>query len=102
MISDNLRKVKQEMQDSCALVSRLRSDVALVGVTKSVDLGQTIELAKQGVDHLAENRVDQFLSKKEKMRDFTNLSWHFVGNLQRRKVKSVINEIDFFFMLWIV
>ncbi|MEK2534536.1 YggS family pyridoxal phosphate-dependent enzyme [Tetragenococcus halophilus] len=99
MISDNLRKVKQEMQDSCALVSRLRSDVTLVGVTKSVDLGQTIELAKQGVDHLAENRVDQFLIKKEKMRDFTNLSWHFVGNLQRRKVKSVINEIDFFHAL---
>lgn len=99
MISDNLRKVQQEIQDSCALVSRSSSEVTLVGVTKSVDLKQTIELAKQGVVHLAENRTDQFLAKKEKMRDFTNVSWHFIGNLQRRKVKTVINEIDFFHAL---
>lgn len=99
MISDNLRKVQQEIQDSCALVSRSSSEVALVGVTKSVDLEQTIELADEGVTHLAENRVDQFLAKKDKMRDFSNISWHFIGNLQRRKVKTVINEIDFFHAL---
>jgi pyridoxal phosphate enzyme (YggS family) len=33
------------------------------------------------------------------MGDFSNISWHFIGNLQRRKVKSVINEIDFFHAL---
>lgn len=99
MISDNLQKIGQEIQDSCALVSRPRSEVTLIGVTKSVDLEQTIELADLGVHHLAENRADAFLSKKNAMSDFADLTWHFIGNLQRRKVKSVINEIDYFHAL---
>ncbi|GMA47618.1 YggS family pyridoxal phosphate-dependent enzyme [Tetragenococcus muriaticus] len=99
MISDNLREVKQEIQDSCALASRSSTEVTLVGVTKSVDTAQTIELANQGVKHLAENRADQFLAKKEEMSHFTDLSWHFIGNLQRRKVKSIINEVDYFHAL---
>ncbi|GMA53975.1 hypothetical protein GCM10025857_53320 [Alicyclobacillus contaminans] len=66
MISDNLQEVQQEIQDSCALVSRSSSEVTLVGVTKSVDTEQTIELANQGLKHLAENRADQFLAKKKK------------------------------------
>ncbi|EQC81048.1 Hypothetical protein YggS [Enterococcus sp. HSIEG1] len=37
MISENLHKIQQEIQDSCALVSRKASEVRLVAVTKSVD-----------------------------------------------------------------
>ena len=96
MISDNLREVRQELRDSCALASRQLKEVTLIAVTKTVDVDHTIELVEQGVHHLAENRADKFLDKKEKMADFPNVSWHFIGNLQRRKVKSVINEIDFF------
>ncbi|KFN92654.1 uncharacterized UPF0001 family protein [Tetragenococcus muriaticus PMC-11-5] len=70
MISDNLREVKQEIQDSCALASRSSTEVTLVGVTKSVDTAQTIELANQGVKHLAENRADQFLAKKRRNESF--------------------------------
>lgn len=99
MISDNLRKVEQEIRDSCALVSRQRKDVTLIAVTKTVDTETTIELVQQGVTHLAENRMEKFLEKKEKMSAFSNVSWHFIGNLQRRKVKSIINEIDFFHAL---
>lgn len=99
MISDNLQKVRQEIQDSCALVSRSSSEVTLIGVTKSVDLDTTLELFHQGVHDLAENRVEAFLAKKEAMAGFDNLSWHFIGNLQRRKVKQVINEIDYFHAL---
>ncbi|KAF1303251.1 YggS family pyridoxal phosphate-dependent enzyme [Enterococcus saccharolyticus] len=99
MISDNLRKVEQEIRDSCALVSRQPKDVTLIAVTKTVDTETTIELVQQGVTHLAENRMEKFLEKKEKMSAFSNVSWHFIGNLQRRKVKSVINEIDFFHAL---
>ncbi|MBM9834880.1 YggS family pyridoxal phosphate enzyme, partial [Enterococcus faecalis] len=30
---------------------------------------------------------------------YPDVRWHFIGNLQRRKVKSIINEIDFFHAL---
>lgn len=99
MISENLRQVKQEIQDSCALVSRLASEVTLVAVTKTVNTQKTIEVVKAGVSHCAENRVDSFLAKKQEIDDELSITWHFIGNLQRRKVKSVINEIDYFHAL---
>lgn len=99
MISENLREIEQELRDSCALVSRQREEVTLIAVTKTVDFEITMELVNQGVTHLAENRMEKFLEKKERMADISNVSWHFIGNLQRRKVKSVINEIDYFHAL---
>ena len=81
MISDNLRKVRQELQNSCALVSRNKEEVTLIGVTKSVDLEKTIELANLGVLDIAENRVGPFLAKKAEMKDFSKIRWHFIGNL---------------------
>ncbi len=95
MISENLREVRQEIQKSCALVSRSEEDVTLVAVTKSVDAGATKAIVAAGVFHLAENRADKFLLKKQLFLDFPEIQWHFIGNLQRRKVKSIVNEIDF-------
>lgn len=99
MISENLHKIQQEIQDSCALVSRQASDVHLVAVTKSVDTSMTQTLLENGVRDCAENRVEQLLSKKQALRNYPDVKWHFIGNLQRRKVKSIINEIDYFHAL---
>ena len=98
MISENLRKVEQEVQKACALASRQRESVTLVAVTKTVDVETTIEVVTNGVTDCAENRVEPFLAKKEAMKDL-NVTWHFIGNLQRRKVKHVINEVDYFHAL---
>ncbi|MFV0558457.1 MAG: YggS family pyridoxal phosphate-dependent enzyme [Enterococcus sp.] len=98
MISDNLREVRQEIQKSCALVGRQSTEVTLVAVTKNVDADTTAELIAQGVEHCAENRVDKFLAKKAALAN-DDIVWHFIGNLQRRKVKAVINEIDYFHAL---
>ncbi|MGM0215579.1 YggS family pyridoxal phosphate-dependent enzyme [Enterococcus sp. AZ109] len=99
MIADNLHTVKQEIQESCALVSRNPKDVTLIAVTKSVDSLTAEELVKLGITNLAENRVDKLLEKKESLSQYSNISWHLIGNLQRRKVKSIINHIDYFHAL---
>ncbi len=95
MISENLREVRQEIQKSCALVSRSAAEVTLVAVTKMVDAATTKAVIDAGVCHLAENRTDKFLLKKQLFTDYPAVQWHFIGNLQRRKVKSIVNEIDF-------
>ncbi|MFS1005143.1 YggS family pyridoxal phosphate-dependent enzyme [Enterococcus casseliflavus] len=99
MISENLHKIQQEIQDSCALVSRNADDVCLTAVTKSVDTETTRVLLENGVRDCAENRVEKLLEKKAALKDYPDVRWHFIGNLQRRKVKSIINEIDFFHAL---
>lgn len=99
MIAENLQKIKQEIRESCALVSRSPEEVKLVAVTKSVDSEKAAELVDLGVYDLAENRVDKLLEKKAALGDNANIKWHLIGNLQRRKVKNIINEIDYFHAL---
>ncbi|MGX7162380.1 YggS family pyridoxal phosphate-dependent enzyme [Enterococcus massiliensis] len=99
MISDNLREVRQEIQNSCALVGRNEDSVTLVAVTKTIDVEKTKDVLRAGVLNCAENRVEKFLEKKQEMTDFPQVIWHFIGNLQRRKVKLIINEIDYFHAL---
>ncbi|BDP76646.1 YggS family pyridoxal phosphate enzyme [Enterococcus faecium] len=99
MIADNLQKIKQEIQDSCALVHRDPKEVTLVAVTKSVESAQAEELVRAGVMNCAENRVDKLLEKKQEMEISELGVRHLIGNLQRRKVKLIVNEIDYFHAL---
>lgn len=99
MIAENLHKIEQEIQESCALVSRNRQEITMVAVTKSVDSITANELVELGVTDLAENRVDKLLEKKQSLSHYQQIKWHLIGNLQRRKVKLIINEIDYFHAL---
>lgn len=99
MIAENLHKIQQEIQESCALVSRNPQEVTMVAVTKSVDSTSAKELVELGVTNIAENRVDKLLEKKQDLSTQQQLTWHLIGNLQRRKVKLIINEIDYFHAL---
>ncbi|MGO3780279.1 MAG: YggS family pyridoxal phosphate-dependent enzyme, partial [Enterococcus viikkiensis] len=99
MIAENLHRIEQEIQESCALVSRNPQDITMVAVTKSVDSMTANELVELGVTDLAENRVDKLLEKKQNLSQHQQLHWHLIGNLQRRKVKLIINEIDYFHAL---
>lgn len=99
MISDNLQKVMQEIQNSCALVSRQPAEVTLIAVTKTVTEKEMLALYELGVTNFAENRVDVLLEKQKELAAYPGITWHFIGNLQRRKVKEVINQIDYFHAL---
>lgn len=99
MISENLLEVRQEIQNSCALVSRNPEEVKLIAVTKSVDKETMKVLHQLGVNEFAENRTDVFLEKYQEFKEDPTIKWHFIGHLQRRKVKQVINEIDYFHAL---
>ncbi|MDT2758374.1 YggS family pyridoxal phosphate-dependent enzyme [Enterococcus xiangfangensis] len=99
MIAGNLHRIEQEIQESCALVSRNPQDITMVAVTKSVDSITANELVELGVTDLAENRVDKLLEKKQDLSHHQQIKWHLIGNLQRRKVKLIINEIDYFHAL---
>lgn len=99
MLADNLEKIKKEIQLVCDLSNRSVDEVTMIAVTKSVDSEKAREIVNMGVENLAENRVDKLLEKKSALQDFSTIKWHLIGNLQRRKVKSIINEIDYFHAL---
>lgn len=87
MISENLHKIQQEIQDSCALVSRNANDVCLTAVTKSVDTETTRVLLENGVRDCAENRVEKLLEKKAKTKGLSRCPLAFYWQFATQKGK---------------
>ncbi len=82
-----------------AMETANRTDqVNVIAVTKYVGIDQAKALVDTGVRHIGENRVDKFLEKYKALKD-EGLTWHLIGSLQRRKVKEVINYVDYFHAL---
>lgn len=82
-----------------AMETANRTDqVNVIAVTKYVGIDQAKALVDTGVCHIGENRVDKFLEKYQALKD-EGLTWHLIGSLQRRKVKEVINFVDYFHAL---
>ena len=63
--------------------------MSLVAATKSVGLDQIREGIAAGLRILGENRLQEALPKVEALQG-APIQWHFIGHLQRRKVRSVV------------
>ena len=97
-IEENKNNVYQAVKRACEKANRSSDDVNIVAVTKYVSSDVAEELVKTGIKHIAENRVDKFLDKYQALKNY-DLTWHLIGTLQRRKVKDVINLVDYFHAL---
>lgn len=97
-LKEKAQKIFAQVAESCQAAGVPESSVKVIAVTKYVDSSLTKELIASGVTDIGENRVDKFLVKKALLKD-ENVTWHFIGSLQRRKVKEVIDEIDYFHAL---
>ena len=94
---ENADLVRQQVET--ARNKAIRQDqVNVIAVTKYVDVATTEALVTTGIQHIGENRVDKFLEKYQALKEY-DLTWHLIGSLQRRKVKDVINLVDYFHAL---
>jgi PLP dependent protein len=90
----NLTGVEQRIAQACAAAGRPRDQVTLVVVTKTYSVGDIRLLSSLGVAHVAENRDQEAAPKAAECADLP-LTWHFVGQLQSNKVRSVVRYADF-------
>ena len=94
---ENADLVRQQVETARNKVNR-QDQVNVIAVTKYVDVATTEALVKTGIQHIGENRVDKFLEKYQALKEY-DLTWHLIWSLQRRKVKDVINLVDYFHAL---
>lgn len=91
-VIDNLSQIQVNI-DLAKEKSPYHQDVTIIAVTKQVSVERAEEVLDAGIRHLGENRPEGLLPKKEQIQD--RAVWHYIGTLQSRKVKQVINEIDY-------
>jgi hypothetical protein len=100
-LAANLTAVKARISAACAAAGRPAGDVALVAVTKFRPASDVLRLLRLGQRVFGENR-DQEASAKasEVAAEFADTAsdpkpeWHFIGQLQTNKVKSVVSYAD--------
>lgn len=97
-LKENTERVFQQIKDASQQAGREANSVSVLVVTKYVDVPTAEALLPLGVHHIGENRVDKFLEKYEALKG-RNITWHLIGTLQRRKVKDVIQYVDYFHAL---
>lgn len=81
-------------KDIKEFIKTIPNSITLVAATKYGDIADLKCLYEAGVTNFGENRVDAFLSKYEELKDL-DISWHFIGHLQRNKANQVIDKIDY-------
>lgn len=89
-IRQRLENVNERIEAACTRAGRPRQDVRLVAVSKRHS-PEAIRAAYQaGQREFGESYVQELTSKAQALSDLPDLSWRFVGHLQRNKAKDVV------------
>ncbi|WP_339145741.1 MULTISPECIES: YggS family pyridoxal phosphate-dependent enzyme [unclassified Sutcliffiella] len=92
-VENNLEKIQKNIRDVCENVGRSPEEINIIAVTKYVSVDRAKEAVESGVHHLGENRDDGL---REKWNVLSNkATWHFIGTLQSKKVKKIIDKVDY-------
>ncbi len=91
-VKQNLETIKNEINEH---IDKSETSIVpdVIAVTKYVTIDRAKEAYEAGLRHFGENRLEAFLEKKAALPD--DVTMHFIGSLQSRKVKEVINEVDY-------
>lgn len=94
-LAAGLARVRARIADACAAAGRDRGEVTLVAVTKTYPAADVVALAGLGVTDVGENRDQEAAPKAaEAAAAGATPRWHFIGQLQRNKARSVVRYAD--------
>ena len=90
-IREKIAEIRRRIDEAARETGRTGADITLVGASKMNDAAACQEAIAAGIDVLGENRVQEMVTKlAENAYDGTPL--HFIGHLQRNKVKQVVGK----------
>ena len=90
-ITEHIAAVRREMAEAARESGRSERDIILVGASKMNDAAACQEAIAAGVDALGENRVQEMNMKLEE-HAYDGAPLHFIGHLQRNKVRQVVGK----------
>ena len=87
-----VQEVKERIAGAAKRVGRDPEEITIVAVTKGVDVGRIREAIAAGLSICGESRVQEAMPKLSTLHQAA--SWHFIGHLQKNKVKYIAGEVD--------
>ena len=92
-IRENIAAVRQRMAAAAERAGRSGEEILLVGASKMNGAGACREAIAAGIDALGENRVQELL-EKDAQGAYEGAPLHFIGHLQRNKVRQIVGRVD--------
>lgn len=90
-IGQRYRELVEDVAVQCASAGRDPSEVTVVAVSKAHPVDAIEAAVEAGCLDFGENRVQEFCAKAPRLP--RRIRWHFIGHLQRNKVKHLIDEV---------
>ncbi|GEL75956.1 YggS family pyridoxal phosphate-dependent enzyme [Tenuibacillus multivorans] len=92
-VIEKYNQLTNQIEEASQRANRNQDDITVIAVTKYVSIETTQEAIDAGVTNLGENRLEGFQEKHAAIGN--DAIWHFIGTLQSRKVKEVIDDVDY-------
>ena len=92
-LRENIEAIRAEIDEAARETGRTGADIVLVGASKMNDAAACQEAIAAGIDALGENRVQEMTAKLAEDA-YRGAPLHFIGHLQRNKVKQVVGKVD--------
>ncbi|MBI2487760.1 MAG: YggS family pyridoxal phosphate-dependent enzyme [Deltaproteobacteria bacterium] len=95
-IAENIKRVQERIEKAALRAGREAEEIRLVAVSKSVETERIIEAVSFGIDTFGENYAQEFREKHDLVEKKLGrkIKWHFIGRLQRNKVKYLLNKTE--------
>jgi PLP dependent protein len=93
-IAESLEKVRRRLADVAAKSGRSVDDVDLVAISKTHEAEKVREAIEAGQTLFGESRVQEARVKIPELP--SNLRWHFVGHLQKNKIRHALPLFELF------
>jgi len=91
-IAENIAQIRANIEAACREAGRDPSEITLVGASKMNDAAACRAAIAAGIDVLGENRVQE-MTQKLSEHAYDGAPLHFIGHLQRNKVKQVVGTV---------
>ena len=92
-IAENIARVREEMAAAAREAGRAPEEITWVGASKMNAAATCREAIAAGIDALGENRVQE-MTQKLSENAYDGAPLHFIGHLQRNKVKQVVGHVS--------
>ena len=92
-IRENIGVIREKIRAAAAAAGRDEKDIILVGASKMNDSAACRAAIAAGIDALGENRVQE-MTQKLGEGAYEGAPLHFIGHLQRNKVRQVVGKVE--------
>ncbi|MEG0505408.1 MAG: YggS family pyridoxal phosphate-dependent enzyme, partial [Raoultibacter sp.] len=96
-VATRYSRIAEEVACACREVGRDPREVVLVAVSKTVDAEVVGQAVSAGAHDFGENRPDGL---EEKQAAYPDATWHFIGNIQSRRIADIVRRADLIHSLY--